>query len=334
MSNVTYLRPPQLPGPLIEQAAEAIRSRIVNGELELGAPLSETALAVELGVSKTPVREAFLRLETEGLIEIKPHHGTFVFDMDADEVRDLCELREVLEIAAARVAVRRRPAALADALEKIIAGMHEALRNANILEYRTMDRAYHQRIVEHAGNAVLAATYETLAVRIQALRNRLTLDPVLNRRSMREHRELAALIRAGEVYRTCTCLSDHIRGVEGALPARHRVRRLAPSLPTMIGPFQRSERLCTDNRSTRAPNIVSQAISSWTVNQAKARFPVDLNRSSQGDSEPPSPCVMEVAAGALTTALTSCAVEGWVRIRPRCRERRCGAAWRASPRGG
>lgn len=212
MSNVTYLRPPQLPSLLIEQAADAIRSRIVSGELELGAPLSETALAVKLGVSKTPIKEAFLRLEAEGLIEIRPQHGPFVFDMGADEVRDLCELREVLEIAAARAAMRRRPAALADALEEIVVGMHEALRDANILDYRAMDRAYHRCIIEHAGNAVLMATYETFAVRIQVLRNRLTLDPVRNRRSMREHRELAALVRAGEIYRVGTCLSDHIRG--------------------------------------------------------------------------------------------------------------------------
>jgi DNA-binding GntR family transcriptional regulator len=213
LSNVTYLRP-QLPNALIEQATEAIRSRIVNGELELGEPLSETALAVKLGVSKQPVREAFLRLEAEGLVEIRPQHGTFVFDMGADEVRDLCELREVLEIAAARFGVRRRSAELADALEQIVAGMYEALRNGNILEYRTLDRAYHQRIVEHSGNAVLLATYETLTVRIQALRNRLTLDPVLNWQSMRDHRQLAALVRAGEIYRTSTCLSDHIRRVQ------------------------------------------------------------------------------------------------------------------------
>jgi DNA-binding GntR family transcriptional regulator len=210
LSNVTYLRP-QLPDTLIEQAAEAIRSRIVNGEFEPGEPLSETALAVKLGVSKTPIREAFRRLNAEGLIEIKPQRGTFVFDMSAEEVRDLCELREVLEIAAARSAIRRRPAALADALEETIAGMHDALRDGNIPQYRMMDLAYHKRIIEYAGNSFLQRSYETIALRIQALRNRLALDPVLNRRSMRDHREFAALVRAGEIYRASTRLSDHIR---------------------------------------------------------------------------------------------------------------------------
>jgi len=210
LSNVTYLRP-QLPNALIEQAAEAIRSRIVSGEFEPGEPLSETALAVKLGVSKTPIREAFRRLNAEGLIEIKPQRGTFVFDMSAEEVRDLCELREVLEIAAARSAIRRCPAALADALEETIAGMHDALRDGNIPQYRMMDLAYHKRIIEHAGNSFLQRSYETIALRIQALRSRLALDPVLNRRSMRDHRAFAALVRAGEIYRASTRLSDHIR---------------------------------------------------------------------------------------------------------------------------
>jgi DNA-binding GntR family transcriptional regulator len=210
LSNVTYLHP-QLPDALIQQAAEAIRSRIVSGELEPGEPLSETALAAKLGVSKTPIREAFRRLNAEGLIEIKPQRGTFVFDMSAEEVRDLCELREVLELAAARSAIRRRATELADALDEIVARMREALWSANILQYRTMDQTYHRCIVEHAGNAFLRATYESIAFRIQALRNRLTLDPVLNRRSLRQHRQFAALVRAGEIYRASTCLSDHIR---------------------------------------------------------------------------------------------------------------------------
>jgi DNA-binding GntR family transcriptional regulator len=218
LSNVTYLHP-QLPDALVEQAAEAIRSRIVSGEFEPGEALSETALAVKLGVSKTPIREAFLRLRAEGLIEIKPQRGTFVFDMSAEEVRDLCGLREVLEIAAARSAIRRCAGALADALDETVAGMHDALRNADVAQYRMLDQAYHKQIVEHAGNTFLQACYETIAVRIQALRNRLALDPILNKQAMRDHRQFAALVRAGEIYRASTRLSDHIR-----LTGAHYVR--------------------------------------------------------------------------------------------------------------
>lgn len=210
MSNVTYLRQHGTRS-LAEQATEAIRARIINGEFEPGEALSETALAVKLGVSKTPIREAFLRLKTEGLVDIQPQRGTFVFDMTAEEVRELSELREVLEIAAARFAIRRRATLLADALDKVIVGMRNALKKADVLEYRTIDDAFHRLIIQHAGNAFLQASYETIAIRIQALRNRLSLDPLLNTKSFREHREFAALVRAGEIYRASTCLSDHIR---------------------------------------------------------------------------------------------------------------------------
>lgn len=210
MSNVTYLRP-RRPASLAEQATEAIRSSIISGEFELGEALSETALAVKLGVSKTPIREAFLRLKTEGLVEIQPQRGTFVFDMTAQEVRDLGELREVLEIAAVRYAIRRRATALADALDEAVASMRDAFKNTDVLRFRMIDDAFHKRIIEHAGNTFLQACYETIAFRIQALRNRLSLDPVLNRDTLRDHRDFAALVRAGEIYRASTCLSDHIR---------------------------------------------------------------------------------------------------------------------------
>src|SRR5262245_17654755 len=210
VSNVTYLRPRHPDSP-VEQAAEAIRTRILGGEFEPGEALSETALAAKLRVGRTSVHEAILRLKAEGLVEVEPQRGTFVFDMTAKRVRDLCELREILEVAAARVAIRWRAAALADALDETVGGMLDALRSANIARYRALDDAYHKRIVEHAGNALLEASYEAIAFRIQALRNRLSLDPVLNRRSIRDHRKFATLVRAGEIYRASTCLSDHIR---------------------------------------------------------------------------------------------------------------------------
>ena len=96
---------------LTEQAVEEIRALIVRGDFELGAPLSENTLAAELGVSKTPVREALLHLRSEGLVSIQPQRGSFVFNMSSAEVLELGELRETLELAALRLAADagRRP---------------------------------------------------------------------------------------------------------------------------------------------------------------------------------------------------------------------------------
>jgi DNA-binding GntR family transcriptional regulator len=199
------------PGSLAEQAADAIRTRIVMGEFELGEALSETTVAARLGVSKTPIREAFLRLKTEGLVEIQPQRGTFVFQMSADEVISLSELREVLETAAVRLAIKRRGGALADALRAVIVEMRRALKRADALEYRTFDGEFHRTIMEHAGNAYLKASYETIAFRIQALRNRLSRDPALNRQSLKEHVKLAELVHAHDASRAAALLTKHIR---------------------------------------------------------------------------------------------------------------------------
>ena len=88
------------PRSLTEMVITQIRELIVSGRLVLGEQLSESALAEQLGVSRTPVREAFLRLETERLVEVRPQRGTFVFQYGVAELRDICELREVLETGA------------------------------------------------------------------------------------------------------------------------------------------------------------------------------------------------------------------------------------------
>src|SRR5471030_2539786 len=80
------------PQSLTEMVLTQIRELIVSGRLGLGEQLSEGALAEQLGVSRTPVREAFLRLETERLVVVRSRRGTFVFQYDASELRDICEL--------------------------------------------------------------------------------------------------------------------------------------------------------------------------------------------------------------------------------------------------
>ena len=93
------------PKSLTELVGEELRARIVDGRLRLGAALSENALAAELGLSKTPVREALLQLKLERLVEVLPQRGTYVFRLAADQVAPISELREVLEVAALTAAM-------------------------------------------------------------------------------------------------------------------------------------------------------------------------------------------------------------------------------------
>ena len=81
------------PKSLTLLALEKIREGITRGEYALGAPLYEKVLAEDFGISKTPVREALVQLQHEGLVVVQPHSGTFVFELGDGEVGELCELR-------------------------------------------------------------------------------------------------------------------------------------------------------------------------------------------------------------------------------------------------
>ena len=86
------------PKSLTDLALDSIRQLIVGGELAMGAQLSEATLAAQLGISKTPVREALLRLRVDGLIEIQPQRGTFVFSLTPRQVEEICVFREMVEV--------------------------------------------------------------------------------------------------------------------------------------------------------------------------------------------------------------------------------------------
>lgn len=198
-------------GPsLTEQAAEALRARIVGGALQPGEPLSEIALAAELGVSKTPVREALMQLKRDGLVEIHPQRGTFVFTMTAEQVRQLSEIRGILETAALDLAMVRNRPVLVRRWAGIVGEMRAALKEGDAAEYRALDGAFHRTFVELADNAYLLDAFGTIASRVQALRNRLSLEAELNRSSFADHVAFLKLARAGDRAGAAALLTRHI----------------------------------------------------------------------------------------------------------------------------
>lgn len=212
---------------LTEKAADDIRARIVFGDIPMGATLSENTLASELGVSKTPIREALLQLKSEGLVSIQPQRGSFVFDMSASEVVQLGDLRETLEQAAVRAAMKHDAPALADDLRSIVADMRKALDRNDAVAYRRQDAEFHRAFFERSGNVYLLASYLGIAFRIQALRSRLSTDPMLNRSSYGDHLKLLKLVEAGRASDAAKLLSQHVRGTTEAYAATIGARRNA-----------------------------------------------------------------------------------------------------------
>jgi DNA-binding GntR family transcriptional regulator len=208
---VTPIYPLKRPRTLTEQAADAIRTRIVTGDFQLGEALSEITLAAELGVSKTPVREAFLQLKNEGLVDIQPQRGTFVFQMTQEQVRQLTVLRELLEVEAIRIAIQINAGALSEVLDEVVAAMISAVKSADFRTYKALDHDFHQRIIAASANEFIETAYSGIAFRVQALRNRLSLQPPQNDRSLEEHIALARFVAAGNADKAVATLLDHIR---------------------------------------------------------------------------------------------------------------------------
>jgi DNA-binding GntR family transcriptional regulator len=195
---------------LADQAADHIRRRIIDGDLRLGQALSESDLAGQLGVSKTPVREAFLRLKLEGLVDIQPQRGTFVFSMHPSEIEKLVSVRTMLEMSALQSAMRRDAAGLGAALAEITVDMKAAVLAQDDEKYRVLDGAFHRLIIQFSDNSFLASCYDSIDFRVRALRNRLADRPGLNARTLSEHRAMAGLVTARRVGKAKALLSKHL----------------------------------------------------------------------------------------------------------------------------
>jgi DNA-binding GntR family transcriptional regulator len=197
------------PRSLTEMVIAQIRELIVSGRLVLGEQLSESALAEQLGVSRTPVREAFLRLETERLVEVRPQRGTFVFQYGLAELRDICELREVLETGALRIALSRNRGRLIERLARETDAA-EAARVADPGPYQAFDHAFHDVLVKACENEELIEAYERISGRVRTIRYRLTRSRRQIAGSQRGHREIVNALREGRDADAVRRLGKHV----------------------------------------------------------------------------------------------------------------------------
>ena len=111
------------PKSLRELALEYLRNRIVDGTFQMGQVLSERKISEELGVSKSPVREALAQLRDEGLVDIEPQKGARVFTLSEEEVIQICDFRQAIESASFELALQRDPARLAKNMDRVVQKM-------------------------------------------------------------------------------------------------------------------------------------------------------------------------------------------------------------------
>ncbi|MDM0074019.1 GntR family transcriptional regulator [Variovorax sp. J2P1-59] len=202
MNAPLHFERPQL---LTDLAYDRLREGIVAGELKLGEQVSEAQLAQRMGISKTPVREALVRLKMEGLVDIYPQRGTFVFKLTPEQVGQLCRYRAMIEIAALREAATTQPEVLMERMRKHIDEMKAAEAAHDVDRLSRIDMNFHYEFLACCTNAYLRGAYELIRYQLIALRHRSPIENMVP-----SHQILLDLLEQGDIDGTCTQLHEHV----------------------------------------------------------------------------------------------------------------------------
>lgn len=193
------------PQSLTDLAFERIREAIVTGDLKLGEQVSEVQLAQSMGISKTPVREALVRLRVEGLVDIQPQRGTVVFKLDPGQVAQLCRFRAMVETAALREAAATDRAKLLEAMRACVAGMNEAEAAGDVDRLSRIDMDFHYQFIACCPNGYLRGAYELIRYQLIALRFRAPIPNCVD-----SHQVLVDAVEAGDIEQACALLREHV----------------------------------------------------------------------------------------------------------------------------
>ncbi len=199
--------------PLVRSASaaatELIREAIVVGRLQPGERLKEEELAQEFGVSRTPIREALLILQAEGLIEALPQRGVAVRSYDLDHLEDLYRLRALLEgHAARRAAANISRDELADLQES--SDRFEALEDADVEEFVQENLHFHNVILDACGSPRLAAFVRKVTELPLVYKSYTWYTPEQRRLSAHYHRQIVRALQARDGERAERLLKEHI----------------------------------------------------------------------------------------------------------------------------
>jgi DNA-binding GntR family transcriptional regulator len=195
-----------------------IRQAITSGRFVPGQRLSERELAVQYGVSRTPIREAFRHLIQEGLVVYKPNSGYRIIPLSEELARHILVVRETLESIAARLAAQRDPKGTAEKMVKTIAKARRAYREGQLSELIAANQSFHQALVEKSGNSVLEAMYHTLQGYIGLMMSVSLSWPRRPVETIREHGEIIRALKSGSPDAAEKAIRRHVRNAyEGVL---------------------------------------------------------------------------------------------------------------------
>lgn len=194
-----------------DRAYAFVKERVLAGAYPGGELLSEGEVADQLGVSRTPVREAFLLLEAEGLMRLYPKRGALVVPVSPDEVRDVMETRMLVERHCTDAVAERRQPDLVARLRALVREQEERAEAGDAVGFVDADRRFHQAIVTAAGNAILLRLYDSLRDRQRRMVSAtIARDPGAMASFIGEHHAVVGAIAGGRAGEAGDIMVRHI----------------------------------------------------------------------------------------------------------------------------
>jgi DNA-binding GntR family transcriptional regulator len=205
-------------GATWEHVYELLRQAIVSVELEPGQRLSENELALRIGVSRTPIREAIVRLRDDRLVEIVPQLGTFVTRISPAAVADAQFVRESLECAAVKLAAKRADTAAIEALRATLDRQAETQAAHDLDRFYVLDDEFHRAICDLSGRGIAWALSQRASGHLNRIRRLSLARPDYISEMIVEHHAVLEAITARKPSQGERVLRAHLQMVVSSLP--------------------------------------------------------------------------------------------------------------------
>lgn len=212
--------------PLREIVFETIREAIINGHLQPGERMMEIQLAEEMGVSRTPVREAIRKLELEGFVVMIPRKGAYVAGISLKDIADVFEIRIALEGLAAALAAERMTESELEQMERVLVKKAKTIETNDLEGLVEADTEFHEILYRSSRNERLGQIINHLREQIQRFRATSLSDPKRMRESLEEHKKIVEALSERNIALAQAAAQEHIENAENSMLEAVRRRGL------------------------------------------------------------------------------------------------------------
>lgn len=200
--------------PLGAQLMAMLRARIIRGELAPGTRLSEAGIAAELQISRQPIREAFIKLAEEGLLEIRPQRGTVVPKISLRMVEDARFIREAIEADVVKIAAQQFDADRIATLDRLLL---EQARTESVEDFITLDDQFHRHLAEGVGRSHAWHVIEALKAQLDRVRY-LSVQQFPKDKLVEQHASIVDAIRTHDPAQAEAAMRTHLGAIISDLP--------------------------------------------------------------------------------------------------------------------